>query len=395
MLLENQYKYNKGKIMKNTQIKAVDVQTLIDDVNLNLTLSKEGKKWVLDGRKFDNLKQVVSYINGLSAIAQSGSVVDKTAKQGEDGIQMNPDSIVVLQQTFKAPIPSQTKDKKATEDYQSDGGFGTVVKNQLAIVPKVKKADGSKVLRNGDQVYTLPEELNEVQAIKTKYNSVLNKYCLQYEIQGNRVVSVHHIDKVKEAINEANDALQKVLAEIIAKLPDWKEESKKLGHYIDGKFPSVNYFKDSYKVCADFLRLGDSFAFEDDIKRNAFGNIKSDLESFLESVTAYLSDDAKKFRDSHFANMSDSLAVIKESGVVSGEKVEKLIEIAEKAISEVNPSAIREAKQKLDKGGVVATAKRGRKPSEVSQDDLEECNKYLDTALDPLKELAEELEGIC
>lgn len=380
--------------MKNTQIKAVDVQAIIDNSNLNLTLSKEGKKWVLDNRKFDNLKQVISYVNGLSTIAQSGSVVDKTAKQGEDGIQMNPDSIVVLQQTFKAPIPSQTKDKKATEDYQSDGSFGTVVKNQLAIIPKVT-GGGVNVIKNGKQVYTLPEELNEVQSIKTKYNTVLNKYCLQYEIQGNRVVSVHHVDKVKEAINEANDALQKVLAEIVAKLPDWKEESKKLGHYIDGKFPSVNYFKDSYKVCADFLRLGDSFAFEDDIKRNAFSNIKNDLESFLDSVTAYLADDAKKFRDSHFANMSDSLAVIKESGVVSGEKVEKLIAIAEKAIEEVNPAAIREAKQKLDKGVVVATAKRGRKPTEVSQDDLTNCEKYLDTALDPLKALAEKLEGLC
>jgi hypothetical protein len=268
-----------------------------------------------------------------------------------------------------------------------------VVKNQLAIVPKTKA--GKNVIKNGDQVYTLPEELNEVQAIKTKYNTVLNKYCLQYEIQGNRVVSVHHVDKVKEAINEANDSLQKVLAEIIAKLPDWKEESKKLGHYIDGKFPSVNYFKDSYKVCADFLRLGDSFAFEDDIKRNAFGNIRSDLESFLESVTAYLADDAKKFRDSHFANMSESLEVIKASGVVSGEKVEKLIKIAENAIETVKPQAIREAKQKLDKGVVVATAKRGRKPAEVSTDDLKNCEAYLDTALDPLKALAEELEGLC
>jgi hypothetical protein len=357
----------------NTQIKAQDIVNLINDNALNVELEKKGKGWEIDGRKFANLTQVLSFVNSLCSIKNNGNAVEKTAKQGEDGIKLNPASIVVLQQTFKAPIPSQTKDKKATSEYQADGGFGTVVKNQLAIVPKTK-ADGSLVTDSqGNQVYTLPEELNEVQAIKNNYAKVLDKYCLQYEIQGNRVVSVHHVDKVKEAINEANDALQKVLAEILAKLPDWKEESKRIGHYIDGKFPSASYFRDSYKVCADFLRLGDSFAFEDDIKRNAFSNIRKDLESFVSSVTAYLNEDSKKFRDSYFKNMSESLAVLKESGVVEGEAVERLIEVAEKAISEVNPVAIREAKQKIDKGVVTPSSnKRGRKPEAVSADDIEE-----------------------
>ena len=380
-----------------TQIKAQDVVNLIKDNALSVELEKKGKGWAIDGRKFDNLKQVLSFVNGLCSIKKSGQAVEKTAKQGEDGIKLNPDSIVVLQQTFKAPIPSQTKDKDATADYQADGGFGTVVKNQLAIVPKVSKKDGSLVLdKAGNQVYTLPEELNEVQAIKNAYAKVLDKYCLQYEIQGNRVVSVHHVERVKEAINEANDALQKVLAEILAKLPDWKEESKKIGHYIDGKFPSASYFRDKYKVCADFLRLGDSFAFEDDIKRNAFSNIRKDLEEFVKSVTAYLSEDSKKFRDNHFKNLSESLGVLKESGVIEGEAVERLVSVAEKAISSVNPAAIREAKQKIDKGVVSPSSnKRGRKPEAVSANDIEECKKYIDTALDPLNELSEALEGIC
>lgn len=382
--------------MKN-QIKAQDIVSLINDNALNVELTKKGKGWEVDGRSFANLSQVLSFVNGLCSIKKSGQAVEKTAKQGEDGIKLNPASIVVLQQTFKAPIPSQTKDKNATADYQADGGFGTVVKNQLAIVPKVSKKDGSLVTdKAGNQVFILPEELNEVQAIKNVYAKVLDKYCLQYEIQGNRVVSVHHVERVKEAINEANDSLQKLLVEILAKLPDWKEESKRIGHYIDGKFPSVSYFRDSYKVCADFLRLGDSFAFEDDIKRNAFGNIRKDLESFVESVTAYLNEDSKKFRDSHFKNLSESLAVLKESGVIEGEAVERLVSVAENAISSVNPAAIREAKQKIDKGVVSAsTNKRGRKPEAITADDIANCEKYIDTALDPLNELSEALEGLC
>ena len=372
----------------NTQIKSQDIVSLINDNALSVELTKKGKGWEIDGRSFANLKQVLSFVNGLCSIKKSGQAVEKTAKQGEDGIKLNPASIVVLQQTFKAPIPSHTKDKKATAEYQEDGGFGAVVKNQLAIVPKTN--------RKGELVYSLPEELNEVQAIKNAYAKVLDKYCLQYEIQGNRVVSVHHVERVKEAINEANDALQKLLVEILAKLDDWKEESKRIGHYIDGKFPSESYFRDSYKVCADFLRLGDSFAFEDDVKRNAFDNIKRDLESFVESVTAYLNEDAKKFRDAHFANLSESLAVLKESGVIEGEAVSKLIEVAERAISSVNPAAIRVAKQKIGKGVVSpSTNKRGRKPEPVTADEIEDCKKYLDTALDPLKELSEALEGLC
>lgn len=384
--------------MKNTQVKAIDVQAIIDNNNLNLVLSKEGKKWVLDDRKFDNLKQVVSYVSGLTTIRSTGRAIEKTAKQGEDGITINPDKVIVLAQSCHAPVPNTIQDKKATKEFQASGGFGKVVVDQLKFRFKYDH-NGNKVMKNGKPVMVLPDELNQVSSIKTEWAKVLNKWCLQYEIGGNRVVSIHHVDKIKEAAKTVNDNLQKIVAEIVAKLPDWKDEAKAVGCYVDGKWPSVNTFADEYKLSCQYTPVGESFrdldSLEDDLKRNAFGNIRSDLESFLESVTAYLADDAKKFRDSHFANMSESLEVIKASGVVSGEKVEKLIEIAEKAIDTVKPQAIREAKQKLDKGVVVATAKRGRKPAEVSTDDLKNCEAYLDTALDPLKALAEELEGLC
>lgn len=362
----------------NAQLKAVDIEKQINASGLGLELSKEGKKWVLDNRKFDNLRQVQSYISGLIAINNNSKTIEKTAHQGENAISINKDAIVVLQQSFKAPIPSAIKDKKATADYQEDGGFGTVIKNQLAI-------------ENGK----LPSELNQVISIRADYAKQLDKYCLPYSIQGNRVVSIHHVAKVKSIIAETNDKLQKVLIEILAKLDDWRDESKAQGLYIDGKFPTVDYFTSKYKVISDFLKLGETFAFEDEITVNAFGNAKKHLSEFVNAVSEYLSGDKKKFRNNNLTNLAESIGILKESGILSGDDAQRVFEIAEKAITETNPEAIRSAKEKVDKGVVVPSkAGRGRKATPVTQEEIEDCQKYLDSALDPLKELVAELEGI-
>jgi hypothetical protein len=368
-------------------MKAQDIQSLIDNNSLPFVLSKNaGKKWILSDNgnetKFDNLKQVEKFIK---ASITNVDTVKPEDKQGSNAVKIDTSKIVLFASTINAPIPSSVVDKEATAKLQSDSDS----KNHQAIINQFKIDTTEK----GKPC--LPEELQTVANIKGNFKKLVDKLCLQFSIRGSRAVSVHHRDQLEQAKIEANDALRAQAKVIAAKLDDWKVESIAQDRYVEGKWPSASYFIDSYKCDGVFSRLDGAFDYEQDLIDNAIGKVRTQVQSALESVNAFIAGDAKKFRENSIVNVVESMTVLKESGIVTGDTIDQLIERIENVTTTFDAQAIRDAKTIVEKGVVVPTqGKRGRKATTVSQEDVETAQKLLDTATDPLAELAEQLEGL-
>lgn len=371
------------------QITSKDIESFINSNALPFELSKKGKRWILtdqsgDESRFDNLKQVQSFLD-LQIVSSTGDIQPE-AKQGGDAVKIDTSKIVVFASTLNAPVPSSVIDKKATAKLSEDAK--TV--NHKAIVSQLLIDTNEKTGKP-----CLPEELKEVDSIKNKFKKLVDKYCLQFSVRGNRVVSVHHRDILEQAKIEANDALKKQADIIAAKLDDWKAESQAQNRYVEGKFPSASYFTDSYNCDGFFSRLDGAFDYESDLVENQLGKVRENVTHAIEAISDYLSGEKKKVRENSISNIAESFGVLKESGIVSGAVVDSLIQKAESVVSSVDLEKIRKAKEQVEKGVVVQVqGKRGRKANPVTEDDLKESQKVLDGALDPLQDLASELEGL-
>ena len=371
------------------QLTHKDITAFINSNALPFELSKKGKRWILtdqsgDESRFDNLKQVQSFLD-LQIVSSTGDIQPE-AKQGGDAVKIDTSKIVVFASTLNAPVPSSVIDKKATAKLSEDAK--TV--NHKAIVSQLLIDTNEKTGKP-----CLPEELKEVDSIKNKFKKLVDKYCLQFSVRGNRVVSVHHRDILEQAKIEANDALKKQADIIAAKLDDWKAESQAQNRYVEGKFPSASYFTDSYNCDGFFSRLDGAFDYESDLVENQLGKVRENVTHAIEAISDYLSGEKKKVRENSISNIAESFGVLKESGIVSGAVVDSLIQKAESVVSSVDLEKIRKAKEQVEKGVVVQVqGKRGRKANPVTEDDLKESQKVLDGALDPLQDLASELEGL-
>lgn len=371
------------------QLTHVDIESFMNSNNLPFGLSKVGKRWILtdasgEQSRFDNLKQVKSFLD--QSVASSTGDIKPENKQGSDAVKIDTSKIVVFASTLNAPVPSSVIDKEATTKLssKSDTANHKAIVSQLMI--DVNENTGKPCL---------PEELREVEAIKNKFKRLVDKYCLQFSVRGNRVVSVHHRDILDQAKAEANDSLRKQAQVIAAKLEDWEAESKAQNRYVEGKFPTAAYFTGTYKCDGFFSRLDGAFDYESELVENQINKVREDVTRAIESISDYLNGDKKKVREGSVSNIAESFGVLKESGIVSGKVIDALIEKAENVVSSINLEEIRNAKERVNKGVVVPVqGKRGRKATPVTKEDIEESRKVLNTALEPLLDLNKELEGL-
>jgi hypothetical protein len=371
-------------------MKATDIENTININNLPFALSKNsGKKWVLTNTddqseiKFDNLAQVDKY---LGARIGNSDTVKPEDKLGADAIKMDTSKLVFYNASLNAPIPSAVVDKEATEKLRREDP------HKATHIVTVRPFHFETNERGNP---CLPEELREVDAIKAEYNRIVDKYCLQFSFRGDRAVSVHHRDILEKARIETHNKLVKCSEVIAAKLDDWKAQSEAKGMCVFDKWPSADYFIGQYNCKGYFTRIDGEFDHSEQVIETAIKKVKSQVQHALESVSAFINGDAKKFRENSIANVVEAVTVLKESGIVSGDTVDQLVERIENVATDFDAEAIRNAKKTIEKGVVVPVqGKRGRKAVPITKEDVETAQKLLDSATDPFAELAEELEGL-
>lgn len=345
------------------------VKAFISDKGFDWELSTQGKKWGLDGKTFDNLKQVVSYTDAeYKRINPLDTIRPELGKQGGDAIKFDTTKLVVFKSELRSPRPAKVKDPVASEQLRRSTGSD------------VYDAVTDMLRDENNKVYP---ELKDVQSIRTEWSSFVDKYALKFQFNSDRIVSIHHRDIIESKISEINDKLAKAKNAIVAKLDDWKQVAQAKGNYVAEKFPSPRYF-DGYGVIHYFSQIDESFDFKDEIAENAVEKIREDVSAAIKSISDYLAGDKKKFRDTSIKNIAESVGVLKESGMVADDTFNNLLDRIEIVTSELNAPAIREANNKVKTGA----------NKSVSAEDVENCQKYIDTVLDPIKDLAEELEGL-
>lgn len=372
------------------QLTSKDIAAFINSNALPFELSKVGKRWIVtntiqgEDYKFDNLKQVNNWLLIQSKSFNQDGIAPES-KQGGDAIKIDSTKLVFIDRLMEAPVPSSTIDKKATAKLAED--ISTI--NHTAIVAQLK------IDTNEKGKACLPEELRKVSNIKHSFDKLIEKYCLAFSYRGKRAVSVHHRDLIENAIKETHDALTKQAQLIVAKLDDWKEESIAQGRYVEGKFPTAAYFTNTYRCEGFFTAVSGAFDYEHELVESQINKVKNDVNHAINAISDFLTNDKKKVRENSISNIAESFGVLKESGLVTGAAVERLIEKAEAVVSSVDLEKVRNAQKAIEKGIVTPVqGKRGRKATPVTADDIKEFQKVVDTALDPLQDLASELEGL-
>lgn len=346
-----------------------NVKDLISSKGFDWELTAVGHKWSLDGKMFDNLSQVHKYVEAEhKRVNPLNTIRPELHKQGGDAIKFDTTKLVVFKSELRSPRPSKVKDPLASQQLKQSTGS-----DAYDAVTDMLRDENNRVY----------PELKEVQVIRNEWTSFVDKYALRFQFNSDRVVSIHHRDIIESKISEINDKLAKAKNAIVAKLDDWKLIAQAKGNYVSEKFPSARYF-DGYGIKHYFSQIDDSFDFKDEIAENAVEKIRDDVTNAIKSISDYLCGDKKKFRDVSIQNIAESVGVLKDSGMVADETFNNLLDRIELAVGNLNAGAIREAKKKITTG-----VNRN-----VSADDIEKCQEYIDTALDPIKELSEELEGL-
>lgn len=365
-------------------VNTYDIENLINTNSLGYNLKQVGTIWVINNGlgdlKFDTLEQVKTFLN--EEIADRATMYE----QGEESVKLDTSKLVIFNSTLNAPIPSERTDKARTKVYQeSESNEHAKVKiDQLKIIPTVSKS--------GRVTYNLPEELSEVGNIKNDFKKVVSKYCLPFSIRASRVLSVHHRDKVEEAKAVCNDRLRRQANLIASKLDDWKSEAKALGTFIsDSSWPSKAYFTSSYTCDGVFSKIDGKFDYDAEVSDRAMNSVRETVNDAISSVTEYLNGTAKQFRENSFKNITEKVGVLKDGGLIADKTFNELIDRIQTFADDFDSSALRDAKKRLDRGVVPVT---GRRKTAITEDDLSEDLKFVSTALDPLKDLADELEGL-
>jgi len=334
---------------------------------------------------FKTVSQVVNFLESETERLKSKTPTIKPQdKQGAEALKIDPTKLIAVMANLKAPVPSKVKDKKRSEKYsKKEGGDDWEI-----ITKMIRDEEGKR-----------PQEIKEVQNIRTRFKNILDKYCLNISINGCRVVSVHHRNGIKTELAKLNDELHQQANVIKAKLGEWKELAIKKGSYIEEKWPSEDYFS-YYGVRSMFCPIDDSFDFKDEVSENAVEKIRSKISDFVESLSSYFQGEKtekgnyKRINEKSISNLCESAQILLESGIISDEKFNGLCQkIVDSSIG-FKSDSVRAAKEKLDKGIVVQNMGKGRKSTPVNQQELDECKEFLEETIKPFQTIAEELEGL-
>lgn len=305
---------------------------------------------------------------------QANDIQNSSLKgQGGDKIKVDTNSLVLLNARMSAPRPSSVKDPEESKKLQEARG-----KDYDVVTHMLRDKKGKPY-----------KEIREVTNIRTNWNTFLDEHSLKFSFAGMRVISVHHMDKVRQEIAKVNDKLRKQAEKIIDKLPEWKQSCIERGNYIESKFPDAAYFA-GYGISELWVEFTDGFDISqcmEDIKENAVSKLNGDIQSCIEFLNDYANKEAgkrKRFSEARIKNLVNTAERLNESGIIDSELFEKICDKAVQIGEEFNSKAFKEAKNKIDTGVT----------DDVSQEDIDNCKKHIEHTTGMFEELSEELQGL-
>lgn len=346
----------------------------IKDRHPSLDIKKLGKGYQVNGHKCANLDELQKAVKDIDKKLGVPTVrVPQT-----EGVRIDPEKVVLIKTHLAAPIPSKRVDKERTKTLNES--LGSDDWSAVCEMLRDPKTDKKK----------LHPELQEVKSIRNEWRAFLEKLCIPVSDSGCRVVSNSLIQPIREKAAEVNDRLQAQAKVIIGKLPEWKEIARKRHSLIEEKWPDAAYFS-AYSLTVRTLFYGDGNEdLYEEISDNTIEKVREPLNHLVSALSGYISGDSKKFRVNSVENIIAHAKAVSDSGLVSDKGLQKLIDAVIEKAEGFNAEAVREAKNKLDKGVVDPKLfkGRGRKPNGVGQSELDDCKKFLDNQVKTFDELA-------
>jgi hypothetical protein len=232
---------------------------------------------------------------------------------------------------------------------------------------------------------------SKVVNIKNRINQLVERRSLDMSIKGNRLLPVSQLDIFKSELNDLNRELQDCKEELKTQLPAMKSEDLDrlknstdkdgnpvdlTGYYDDSKYPTEVKI-DTYGIKKILARIDSDLIPEDvdDIFRDAEKEktqrlIKKVTDMFV-AINDYIQSDSKKFTENSIENVVEEAELLKEFDLGNdNEEFNKLCDKAVEIANNINASAIRQARNNVDKSGKEEVVKDAKEFLEKTQDDL-------------------------
>lgn len=340
--------------------------------------------------EFTTVRQCVEFVQ-IEQARNTPVTVSIEEKQGSDAVKVDTAKLVLFSSQIRSPRPSTVKSPEATKQLRALGkktdAMDAVVK-MLAYTG----SDGKDKNR---------PELVAVGTIRDEWKKFLDDRSLNISMNGQKVISVHHIAEVLQFAEEINDKLAKQASIIQAKLDDWKQEAIASGRYVDGKWPSKAYFE-GYGIKTRVSRFDESMDYPDEIgevREEAVGKLNEAINTTVTALNNFFGTGdkpARSFKDASIEQLYHCAETMREGGFVESEKFSELAEKISEFAKDFDADEVRKIHKRVSNGVKVAKPKegRGRRAIPYTQDDLDADKKKLNEVCDPLKDIKQELEGL-
>jgi len=335
---------------------------------------------------FNNIAQVVTYLELEKARATPVTLNPELTKQGGDALKVDTGKLLLFSSQIKSPRPSTVKSPDATAQLKKLAG-----KDAYDAVVKMLCYTGD------DGKDKNRPELVAVGTIRDEWKKFLDDHSLNISMNGAKVVSVHHVDKIVQFADEINDKLAKQASIIQAMLPEWKQDAIASGRYVDGKFPDASYFE-GYGIKHRFAKFGEDFDYSDEVsevRESAVNKLSEAISTTVNALDECLSGPKRSFKEASIANLYHSAEALKENGFIDCDKFESLCDKVASFAKDFDSDGVRASQKKIKTGvKVPKTQGKGRRCIPVTQNDLDAEKKKLETVCDPLRDLQNELDGL-
>jgi hypothetical protein len=255
----------------------------------------------------------------------------------------------------------------------------------------VKRQIASKGKFAGQQIIAPWEVFSNVVNIKNRINQLVERRSLDMSIKGNRLLPVSQLDIFKSELNDLNRELQDAKEELKIQLPAMKAEdldrlknsTDKDGnpvdltsYYDDTKYPTEAKI-DTYGIKKILARIDSDLIPEDvddifrDAEKEKTQRLISKVTDMFVAINGYIQADSKKFTENSIENVVEEAELLKEFDLGNdNEAFNKLCDKAVEIANNINASAIRQARNNVDKSGKEEVVKDAKEFLEKTQDDL-------------------------
>lgn len=327
-----------------------------------------------------NKVNIMTTKNTSSAKKPAAKKTTAKKRVAKKAAQVTQKNAVMLVREINFPTNHVRISRSATSTWQSTGG------------KKTQKVTQAIMVKDPDNK-TDWDSIAKAKNWKNRVKAIIDRYSLDLNFRGSKLVSIHILDTFREKLNELDAELNEIQDLYIQELPEIIEKDKEVfkEDFDSNLYPTEGDIR-SYGLKRAFSQVNSDYFPEESnelfntAEREKTDRLVTQFSDFVSSITNYISGDTNRFRENSLENVITEAETLKamDLGHENQEKFSAACDKVIETVNSLNAPAIREAKQKLDKAD--------------EKIDTKETSEYLakesDTLTDALSDLEKECKGL-